>query len=249
MDNYTYKKITSIDIQLRKLGINFIDLYGYDFEGNYTDEEPGVQIDWFFQNSTLFTKTIHKFPDELSIEEFVSLYNGNLLSKQGTEYFYDYNCKIYNNNINKRGYTHIGDYLCGGRFAFEYNNFQNDYAIPIAVRKVNTNSNLSNSLLPILFGKRIVLEDCSVDLCYFENMNLVIPIEKYFRKSMNIYDLKKCDEYKEETWSFDDLVRYIQLKKQSEQNDQQHIVDIAHDSIMDMLGNEEDIDRVKPKIR
>lgn len=137
----------------------------------------------------------------------------------------------------------------GGRFAFEYNNFQNDYAIPIAVRKVNTNSNFSNSLLPILFGKRIVLEDCSVDLCYFENMNLVIPIEKYFRKSMNIYDLKKCDENKEETWSFDDLVRYIQLKKQSEQNNHQHNVHIAHDNIMDILGNEEDIVRVKSKMR
>lgn len=46
---------------MRKLGINFIDLYGYDFEGNYTDEESGVQIDWFFQNSTLFTQTIINF--------------------------------------------------------------------------------------------------------------------------------------------------------------------------------------------
>ena len=66
------------------------------------------------------------------------------------------------------------------------------------MRKVDTNSNFANSLLPILFGKRIVLEDCSLDLCYFENMNLVIPIEKYFKKSMNIYDLKNVMNIKKE---------------------------------------------------
>ncbi len=107
------------------------------------------------------------------------------------------------------------------------------------MRKVDTNSNFVNSLLPVLFGKRIVLEDCSLDLCYFENVNLIIPIEKYFKKSMNIYNLKKCDEYKEGTWSFDDLIEYIKFKKISEQPEQKHIIDIAHNSIMDILENEE----------
>lgn len=41
----------------------------------------------------------------------------------------------------------------------------------------------------------------------------------------------------------------IILQQQNEQNNQQRIVDIADDSIMDMLGNEEDIARVKSKIR
>ncbi|CDC62033.1 unknown [Clostridium sp. CAG:417] len=113
------------------------------------------------------------------------------------------------------------------------------------MRKVDTNSKFANSLLPILFGKRIVLEDCSLDLCYFENMNLVIPIEKYFKKSMNIYDLKKCDEYKEGTWTLNDLIEYIKLKKLSEQNEQEHIIDIARNNIMDILENQESDAKVR----
>ena len=243
MDRYTAKKITSIDIQLEKLGIEFIHFYRYDFASNHIGKESGVEIDWFFQNSILFTKTIHKFPDELNIEEFVSLYKNNLLLKQESEYFYNHNCEIYNdsNCYSNSGYSNISEYYYG-RFRPKYKDFQNDFAVPIAVRKVDTNSNFANSLLPILFGKRIVLEDCSVDLCYFENVNLVIPIEKYLKKSMNIYNLKKCDEYKEGTWSFNDLIEYIKFKKISVQNDQQHINDIMHDNI---LENEESDVKVK----
>ena len=74
MDRYTDKKITSIAIQLEKLGIDFIHFYKYDFASNHIGKEPGVEIDWFFQNSILFTETVHKFPDELNIEEFIYLY-------------------------------------------------------------------------------------------------------------------------------------------------------------------------------
>ncbi len=246
MDRYTDKKITSIAIQLEKLGIDFIHLYKYDFASNYIGKESGVQIDWFFQNSILFTKTIHKFPDELNIEEFVSLYKDNLLSKQGAEYFYNRGCEIYNEGscFDDNGCDMINDYYYG-RFASKYKDFKSDFAVPIAVRKVDTNSNFANSLLPVLFGKRIVLEDCSVDLCYFENLNLVITIEKYFKKSMNIYNFKKCDEYKEGAWLLEDLIEYIKFKKMSEQNDQQHINDIAHNNTMDILENEESDVKVK----
>ncbi len=48
MDRYTDKKITSIAIQLEKLGINFIHFYKYDFASNYIGKKSGVQIDWFF---------------------------------------------------------------------------------------------------------------------------------------------------------------------------------------------------------
>lgn len=252
MDCYTDKKITLIGIQLEKLGINFIHFYKYDFASNYIEKESGVQIDWFFQNSILLTKTIHKFPDELNIEEFVSLYKDNLLSKQGTEYFYNLGCEIYydGNGLNS-SYDRISKYSFGGPipkyggFEHKYKDFKNDFAVPTAVRKVDTNSNFANSLLPILFGKRIVLQDCSLDLCYFENINLVIPIEKYFKKSMNIYNLKKCDEYKEGTWSLDDLMGYIKFKKISEQTEQKHSIDIAHNNIMDTLKNEESDVKVK----
>lgn len=246
MDRYTDKKITSIAIQLEKLGIDFIHFYKYDFASNYIGKKSGVQIDWFFQNSILFTNTIHKFPDELNIEEFVSLYKDNLLSKQDTEYFYNFGCEIYTdgNCSCNSGYEHIREYYYG-RFSDKYKDFKSDFAVPIAVRKVDTNSKYANSLLPILFGKRIVLQDCSLDLCYFENMNLVIPIEKYFKKSMNIYGLKKCDEYKEGTWSLNDLIEYIKSKKLSEQNEQKHIIDIAHNNIMDILENEESDTKVK----
>ena len=54
MDRYTDKKITSIAIQLEKLGIDFIHFYKYDFASNHIGKEPGVEIDWFFQNSILF---------------------------------------------------------------------------------------------------------------------------------------------------------------------------------------------------
>ena len=232
-DYHTYEKINLIATQLKKLGIEFLDLYQYDFANNHIGKESGVQIDWFFQNSILFTKTIHKFPDELNIEEFVSLYKDNLLLKKEAEYFYNLRCKIYDDSIND-GYADIRDCWCG-KFAHKYSNFQNDYAVPIAVRKVDTNSNFVNSLLPVLFGKRIVLEDCSLDLCYFENVNLIIPIEKYFKKSMNIYNLKKCDEYKEGTWSFDDLIEYIKFKKISEQPEQEHIIDTAHKNITSLF--------------
>ena len=246
MDRHTYEKITSIDIQLEKLGIEFVYFYRYDFESNHIGKESGVQIDWFFQNSILFTKTIHKFPDELNIEEFVSLYKNNLLSKQDAEYFYKLGCEIYNdsNCYCKNSCEQISKYYYGS-LAPKYEGFKSDFAVPIAVRKVDTNSNFVNSLLPILFGKRIVLEDCSVDLCYFENVNLVIPIEKYFKKSMNIYNLKKCDEYKEGIWSLNDLIEYIKFKKMSEKNDQQHINNIAQNNIMDILENEESDVKVK----
>ena len=246
MDRYTDKKITSIAIQLKKLGSDFIHFYKYDFASNHIGKEPGVEIDWFFQNSILFTETVHKFPDELNIEEFISLYKNNLLSKQDAEYFYNLGCEIYtdSNCSCNSGYEHIREYYFG-RFTPEYKDFKKNFAVPIAVRKVDTKSNFANSLLPILFGKRIVLEDCSLDLCYFENMNLVIPIEKYFKKSMNIYDLKKCDGYKEGIWTLNDLIYYIKLKKLSEQNEQKHIIDIAHNSIMDILENEESDAKVK----
>lgn len=246
MDRYTDKKITSIAIQLEKLEINFIYFYKYDFASNYIEKEPGVEIDWFFQNSILFTETVHKFPDELNTEEFISLYKNNLLSKQDAEYFYNLGCEIYTdgNCSCNSGYEHIREYYYG-RFSDKYKDFKSDFAVPIAVRKVDTNSKFANSLLPILFGKRIVLEDCSLDLCYFENMNLVIPIEKYFKKSMNIYDLKKCDEYKEGTWTLNDLIEYIKLKKLSEQNEQEHIIDIARNNIMDILENQESDAKVR----
>lgn len=246
MDRYTDKKITSIAIQLKKLGIDFIHFYKYDFASNHIGKEPGVEIDWFFQNSILFTETVHKFPDELNIEEFIFLYKNNLLSKQDAEYFYNLGCEIYTdgNCSCNSGYEHIREYYYG-RFSDKYKDFKSDFAVPIAVRKVDTKSNFANSLLPILFGKRIVLEDCSLDLCYFENMNLVIPIEKYFKKSMNIYDLKKCDGYKEGTWSLNDLIEYIKLKKLSEQNEQKHMIDNAHNNIMDILENEESDAKVR----
>ena len=47
MDRYTDKKITSIAIQLEKLGIDFIHFYKYDFASNHIGKEPGVEIDWF----------------------------------------------------------------------------------------------------------------------------------------------------------------------------------------------------------
>ena len=62
---------------------------------------------------------------------------------------------------------------------------------------------------------------------------------------MNIYDLKKCDGYKEGIWTLNDLIYYIKLKKLSEQNEQKHMIDNAHNNIMDILENEESDAKVR----